>query len=220
MNELAPTLGTSVPLQSAQPAQERMIASDFQTFLTMLTTQMRHQDPMNPMQASDFAVQLATFSGVEQQVQTNQLLGNLTARMGLAELGNWVGMEVRAPVPGWFDGSAPIRVAPGQYGGEAGNVLVVRNALGNEVDRLALDPGAETVLWGGIGTNGQQFPAGHYSFELHRFNEGELAQVSAAQVYAQVREAAVEADGVALVLVGGQRVAASQVSALRLPDMG
>ena len=42
---------------------------DFQTFLKMLTTQIKNQDPLNPMEGSDFAVQLATFSGVEQQVQ-------------------------------------------------------------------------------------------------------------------------------------------------------
>lgn len=219
MNELAPALGMNALQPSAQPAQGRMIASDFQTFLTMLTTQLRHQDPMNPMQASDFAVQLATFSGVEQQVQTNHLLSGLTARMGLTELGNWVGMEVRAPVPGWFDGSTPVRVVPERAEGVAGDTLVVRNSLGNEVDRVALEPGAETVLWGGIGVDGHEFPAGHYSFELYRFNDGELAQVTTAQVYARVREAAVVAGEVALVLAGGQRVRADQVSGLRLPDM-
>ena len=41
---------------------------DFETFLKMLTTQIRNQDPLNPMEGSEFAVQLATFSGVEQQV--------------------------------------------------------------------------------------------------------------------------------------------------------
>lgn len=47
---------------------------DFTTFLTMLATQIKNQDPLNPMDGADFAVQLATFSGVEQQVQTNMLL--------------------------------------------------------------------------------------------------------------------------------------------------
>lgn len=55
---------------------------DFETFLKMLTTQIRNQDPLNPMEGSDFAVQLATFSGVEQQVQTNDLLQKMTDQLG------------------------------------------------------------------------------------------------------------------------------------------
>ena len=35
--------------------------SDYQTFLNMLTVQMRNQDPLNPMNSNEFAVQLATF---------------------------------------------------------------------------------------------------------------------------------------------------------------
>lgn len=67
------------------------INADFQTFLRMLTTQLQNQDPMNPMESSDFSVQLATFSGVEQQVMTNQLLTSLSARMELSELSSWHG---------------------------------------------------------------------------------------------------------------------------------
>ena len=47
----------------------------------MLTTQIKNQDPLNPMEGTEFAVQLATFSGVEQQVQTNQLLARLLVAM-------------------------------------------------------------------------------------------------------------------------------------------
>lgn len=79
------------------------INSDFETFLIMLTTQMQNQDPLNPIDSSDFAVQLATFSSVEQQVKTNDLLTSLGQQfelMGLSQLAGWVGMEARvAPRP-------------------------------------------------------------------------------------------------------------------------
>ena len=64
----------------------------------MMTVQMENQDPLNPMESSEFAVQLATFSGVEQQIRTNDLLASMIASQtagGLAELANWVGMEAR-----------------------------------------------------------------------------------------------------------------------------
>ena len=73
MTTVAPTMTTptptATPVQTPPvPPQTGVISSDFQTFLTMLTTQLQNQDPLNPVESSDFAVQLATFSGVEQQV--------------------------------------------------------------------------------------------------------------------------------------------------------
>ena len=59
---------------SSETKNTPQIGGDFTTFLEMLTVQLKNQDPMNPMESSDFAVQLATFSSVEQQVQTNDLL--------------------------------------------------------------------------------------------------------------------------------------------------
>ena len=47
----------------------------------MLTVQMENQDPLNPVDSADYAVQLATFSSVEQQLRTNDLLSSLAATM-------------------------------------------------------------------------------------------------------------------------------------------
>ena len=71
---------------STNSASNAVISSDFETFLKMLTTQMQNQDPLNPIESSDYAVQLATFSGVEQQVRTNQLLADLANQMGSSGL--------------------------------------------------------------------------------------------------------------------------------------
>ena len=67
---------------AAAGSSAKAISSDFETFLKMLTVQMQNQDPLNPVDSSDYAVQLATFSGVEQQAQTNDLLKGLTALDG------------------------------------------------------------------------------------------------------------------------------------------
>lgn len=56
---------------NAESKTAAFASSDFETFLKMLTTQIKNQDPLNPMEGTEFAVQLATFSGVEQQVMTN-----------------------------------------------------------------------------------------------------------------------------------------------------
>ena len=60
--------------------------TDFDTFLKMLTSQLKNQNPLNPMEGTEFAVQLATFSGVEQQAQTNKLLAQMVAQMNARRL--------------------------------------------------------------------------------------------------------------------------------------
>ena len=112
--EISPTLAAVAGPPPTTPAATSEISSDFETFLRMLTVQMQNQDPLNPVDSSDYAVQLATFSGVEQQVLTNDLLRGLAAQngtAGLAQMASWVGMEARAVGPAYFDG-APITVAP------------------------------------------------------------------------------------------------------------
>src|SRR5215469_12889187 len=51
--------------------------SNFDTFLTMLTTQLKNQDPLSPVDTSQFTQQLVSFSEVEQQINTNKNLQQL-----------------------------------------------------------------------------------------------------------------------------------------------
>ena len=100
----------------ALPSSENsaVMSSDFETFIKMLTTQAKYQDPLEPIDSSAYAAQLAQFSMVEQQVQSNELLTALTEQLGgsnMAGMANWIGMEARTTAPAYFDG-APITVAP------------------------------------------------------------------------------------------------------------
>lgn len=64
------------------------LANDFSQFLTLLTTQLQNQDPLDPMDSGEFTQQLVAFAGVEQQIQTNQNLEQLAALSQLNNLGN------------------------------------------------------------------------------------------------------------------------------------
>lgn len=198
------------------------LSSDFQTFLLMLTTQMQNQDPLNPIESQDFAVQLATFSGVEQQVRTNQLLESLAAGIGMSgisQLAGWVGMEVRVDAPAGFDGS-PITLAPDPDPASDAATLVVRDEFGRVVSREALPMGIETIEWAGVGSNGSPLPAGLYTFELESMNRGEITSTRPVEHYAMVNEARRGANGIEIVLNGGARIAESAVTALRRPVDG
>lgn len=198
-------------------AQNALISSDFQTFLNMLTTQMKNQDPLNPVDSSDFAVQLATFSGVEQQVRGNQLLESLAAQlgvMGLTQISGWVGMEVRAAVPVAFDG-APVTLSPRVETGANRAVLVVRDASGEEVQRADLTLPAAPLQWAGTAAGGRTLPEGLYSFEVESYADDGLLAVTPVESFASVIEARIEGGQTVLVLQGGVELPAAEVAALR-----
>ncbi len=215
---------TQVASTQAQlsPAEEasNALSSDFETFLLMLTTQMENQDPLNPIESQDFAVQLATFSGVEQQVRTNDLLESLAGGLGasgIAQLAGWVGMEARSTAPAQFDG-APLTLAPEPAAGADSAVLVARNVFGLEVSRQEIPLGQETIEWAGTAQNATPLPAGQYSFTLESFSAGEVLAVSSVASYARVTEARQGLNGAEIVLEGGIVVPSDDITALREPS--
>lgn len=206
-------IGTQTATRTERPASTQ---GDFQTFLTMLTAQMQNQDPLNPMDASDFAVQLATFSSVEQQTYTNQLLGALLNRTGLADLGTWVGMEARLMSGAHFDGAA-IDLAPDPALGADSVTLVVRNSSGDIVDSRALAPDSQAYSWDGRGATGQLLPAGSYTFELVSARGGETLDTRPVAAYQPILEARQEGGTTLLVLPGQRYVDSADVTGLRRP---
>lgn len=194
-----------------------LVSSDFETFLLMLTTQLENQDPLNPIESEEFAVQLATFSGVEQQVLTNQLLRDLAGGLGaagLAQLAGWVGMEGRVVAPVAFDG-APVDIAPEPDPGSDRAELVVLDVYGLEVARQRVPLGVDTIAWAGVGSDGRPLPSGEYTLELDSFNQGELTGTRPVAHYAAITEARHGPEGIELVLAGGAAVASDAVTALR-----
>lgn len=196
---------------------EAVISSDFETFLKMLTVQMENQDPLNPTDSSEYAMQLATFSGVEQQVLTNDLLSSLMVQMsttGMAQMADWVGKEARAPMPAYFDG-APITIAPNPAAIADKVELIVTDENGAEVQRSEIPKSAEPIEWAGVGPDGAPLPQGIYHFRIESSSNGEVVLNEVADVYARVLEVRNENGQSILVLEGDVGVLATDVSALR-----
>jgi flagellar basal-body rod modification protein FlgD len=195
------------------------ISSDFNTFLRMLTVQMQNQDPLNPIDSADYAVQLATFSGVEQQVRTNQLLADMQGKfsqLGMAEMASWIGKEARSPAPVRYDGS-PVTLSPNPAVGANRAVLVVKDAQGSLVSREEVPVSAEPYQWLGAGMDGSPLPPGTYSIALESLNGETVIATTPVEHYARVIEAKGGTGGTKLVLEGGVEVFASDVTALREP---
>jgi len=215
---IAPPASGPASAQGAAPGQtgRPALQSDYMTFLRMLTVQMQNQDPLNPMQASDFAVQLATFSGVEQATQTNQLLSALLGRTGLSDLGGWVGMEARLFGGAWFEGD-PITLAPDPALGAQTVTLIVRDQSGAIVDTRQLDPDATDYSWDGRRSDGTTLAPGRYTFELESRRGDDLIDTAPVAAYLPVREARIENGQSYLVLPGGLLVESAEVTGLRRP---
>jgi len=207
---------TARPAANSAPQASRALPSDAVTFLNMLTVQMRNQDPLNPMAPTDFAVQLATFSSVEQQLQTNSLLQSMLSRAGLADMGSWIGMEARIEGAGWFEGSAmTLSARPAPEADRA--FLVVRNALGQVVDRQETDPDGGVIIWEGIGEDGLTLPEGHYAFTLEALSGEQLVTTSPVASFMRIQEVRMDAGAAILVLQGGMEIDGAEVSGLRQP---
>lgn len=215
------TSATSASISSSTTAAPSKITSDFNTFLRMLTVQMQNQDPMNPIDSADYAVQLATFSGVEQQVKTNQLLADLQGRfqqLGMAEMASWIGKEARSSAPVRYEG-APVTLSPNPAAGANRAVLVVKDTQGNLVSREEIPVSADPYQWLGAGLDGSPLPAGTYAISLESLNGETVIATTPVEHFARVVEARGGASGTALVLEGGVEVLASDVTALREPSV-
>lgn len=209
----------SVAASANNAAAPSKISSDFNTFLRMLTVQMQNQDPLKPIDSADYAVQLATFSGVEQQVRTNQLLADLQGRfqqLGMAEMASWIGKEARSNAPILYEG-APVTLSPDPAIGSNRAMLAVRDSSGNLVSREEIPVSTEPYQWLGGGTDGSPLPPGIYTIELESLNGEMLLDSRPVEHYARVVEAKGGSSGTALVLKGGIEVLASDVTALRSP---
>ena len=154
-------------------------------FLKLLITQLRYQDPLNPMKGTEFAAQLAQFSSVEQLSNMNtSLMQSLDANYLLTTAitntmsATMIGKEVRAvgttfAVGGGDDGERRSVEIGYTLASRADKVTVkIYNESGMLVRTLepgGAEPGDHTINWDGLDERGQRVPEGTYSFGVEGF---------------------------------------------------
>lgn len=205
------------PAAAADSAAPGAAAADFQTFLTLLTTQLRNQDPLKPMESTEFVAQLASFSGVEQQVRTNDRLEQIFNALGggaSAGLADWIGKEVRSAAKASFDG-VPVEIEATPLEDADRATLVVTNDFGQVVARRAVDPRDATLSWNGEDELGRRLPDGLYGFAVESYKGEDLLGSTDGQVFSPVSEVRIEDGSPVLILAGGGKVSVDDISALR-----
>lgn len=210
---------SATPAQTAISSDNTVLSSDFETFLQMLTAQAKYQDPLEPIDSTEYASQLAQFSSVEQQVKSNDLLASLVSQMGssnMAQFAGWIGMDARSVAPAYFDGS-PIEITPNPASVADEVDLVVLDQDGKEVQRQPISVSSEPVSWVGLKDNGQAFENGLYSFQIESRAEGKVVLSEPGEVYSRITEARSVGGETKLILEGGALVSTDSITALRAP---
>ncbi len=170
------------------------------------------------MDASDYSTQLATFSGVEQQVQTNDLLKQIQAKLtqsDLVSMSHWVGKQVEIPDNVNFSGDAAEIRAFLPDGATHGNVEIL-SASGTVIKKITLDSGESKVSWDGTDQNGTAVTYGTYSARLVPYDGETEMDHQSVYAYHSVNEVSVQNGQAVLGLTDGNYIYTDMVTALRL----
>jgi len=197
-----------------------MLASNFETFLTLLTSQLKNQDPLSPVDSNQFTAQLTQMAGVEQQLLTNELLKSLVSAQGgggLADAANYIGKEATAAwsATKFTDGEAEWSY---EVASNAASVkLEVLDGSGNVVwsgDAPAKTTGVHDFSWDGEATKGNDGQEGQV-YTLKVVAKNAAGGAIDAQVLTKGRITGVEMyDGEAYLTVGNSILPLSSVIAL------
>jgi flagellar basal-body rod modification protein FlgD len=162
----------TTPLPASSPdslnsATGGTLAGNFQTFLTLLTTQLQNQDPLSPLDTNQFTQQLVQFASVEQQLKTNSQLTTLVSLQQTAQATQALGFVGKTAV---VDGSTTAVTK----GSATWNLSVptnsnvnisITNSTGQTVftGSYAVNAGNNLPFtWNGKGNDGTQWPDGKY----------------------------------------------------------
>ncbi|HEY0901125.1 MAG TPA: flagellar hook capping FlgD N-terminal domain-containing protein [Micavibrio sp.] len=209
---------SSVATKAQSTAQQSIkLAEDFSQFLTLLTTQLQNQDPLNPMDSTEFTNQLVQFSQVEQSINTNQKLDSLLSlQMGTISstaLG-YVGMDVTyTSAEANWDNTGPVNIHYGLAEQASVAKINIYKEDGTTLVRT-LDapksPGAQKVEWDGKDNNGNLMEPGTYAIKMDAADkDGKPLTVSTA-VNGKVRGIETQ-DGIVYLLVGERAIALGSV---------
>ena len=156
----APTPILTSPITGTPAADRPMAAStgDFDTFLQLLTAQLRNQDPLSPLDGTEFVAQLATFSSVEQLIAVNDrvdALGAAVSGTAISSLSHWIGRSVAVADGSFRATGAPIQFVAPSVGPSERIEAEVTTPDGTVLRQIAVFPGAGGLAsWDGTDGTG------------------------------------------------------------------
>ena len=156
---------------NASSSSSKQLVNNYQTFLSLLTAQVQNQDPLSPMDTTEWTNQLVQYSSVEQAIKSNdylEIMANNSAQ-GLSSAASYVGKHVEA------DGNeARLSGGSARFGYVLGApsdtvTMTITNASGSVVhveELRAQQAGKNEYVWNGKSASGSTLPDGQYALSL------------------------------------------------------
>lgn len=183
-------------------AASQTLSADMNTFLTLLTTQLRYQDPLDPMDTAEFTNQLVQYSSVEQAIQTNAKLDTLLS-MNIANLGaqavSYIGKVAQV-----LGDVMPVENGKGKatytLDKNVESVIVTVKDMNGKVvysEQGKITAGTHDFTWDGKDSNGNQLEDGAYQIEVTaKVGSGETPANVMTTVFGRVSGVASDSNGV------------------------
>src|ERR1700683_989920 len=214
------TTNSTTTAAAATASSSQQLAGNFDTFLQLLTTQLQNQDPLSPMDTTQFTEQLVSFAGVEQQIDMNtnlqtlisrqqsseslqalQLVGaNVTINSNTATLSN----ATSTPATWGFSSPSP-----------ATGAVTITSSTGQVAytGSTSLSAGNQTYTWNGQGNNGVTWPDGNYTLSITATGANGQPVTISTQVQGTISSVNVSQNP-PTVMVGGQNYPLSAIQSI------
>jgi flagellar basal-body rod modification protein FlgD len=217
--------GTTTPsaTQTNITAGQTSLNQSYSTFLTLLTTQLKNQDPTSPLDTNAFTQQLVAMTGVQQQLLTNQLLQTMANSSQNGGVASAVGLIGKTATATSADATLSGGAATWSYnlaGDASAATLTISDSTGKAVysaPASALTAGAHTFTWNGRDFSGVQRPdGGTYTLSIAAADGAGSQVASTISVTGQVGSVT-QSSGQTLVKIGPTSVPLSSITAVANP---
>jgi flagellar basal-body rod modification protein FlgD len=204
------------------------LAENFDTFLTLLTTQLRNQDPLSPMDSNQFTQQMVQMTGVEQQLLTNDLLKQLVSNNanGVSTAVSLIGKDVKAVSDDAVINNKEAKWTYKLDAEAAKTKIEIYDSAGKVVHAETVDPkddakvndaGEHDFTWNGKDVTGKQLSdGGVYTLKVTATDEDGKTIGSTTYVKGVVTGVE-QADGATYVTINGGKVVWDKVTSIAQP---
>jgi flagellar basal-body rod modification protein FlgD len=214
------TNSTAATSSASGTSGQLSLASNFNTFLNLLTTQLQNQDPTSPVDSNQFTQQLVEFAGVQQQVQSNtylqQILGAVQGN-AVSSASSYIGTSIQAAGDQASLTSGGSTTFGYTLSAAATNVQVtVKDSSGNIVYQGTGtgNSGSNTVSWNGTNSfTGASEPSGIYTVSVSATDNGSPVTATP-YITGTVQSASISNGTVELNLGNGLQVPSSSVTSI------
>lgn len=207
---------------SSTGSTDQMVASNFTTFLQLLTTQLQNQNPLDPLDTNQFTQQLVQFAQVEQQMKSNDQLASLLALEKSAQQTTAMAYVGHTVV---VDGSTTELTSNGATWSfnapkTATATVTIKDAATGQTaytGTFGVNAGDQKFTWDGKGTDGKQWPAGNYTMSVTAVDASQQAVNISTEIQAVVTSVDMTQDPPTLT-IAGKNYTADKIKRIVIPN--